>query len=197
MALAIEHRCLAPCPRIHGTAWRQADVGTTSAFTRVFDALWRKSAALPILLLLLLLPLTAQAQDLPSRSIRIIVPNPPGGAGDISARVIGQKLSESLRQPVVVENQAGASGAIGMNLLKRAAPDGSTIGVVISLAQTIDLIQNKTASFDLAKDFTPITAIADNPAGLVVNSTVAATTLSAFIDLVRRRPGEISYGSAG
>jgi tripartite-type tricarboxylate transporter receptor subunit TctC len=144
-----------------------------------------------------LLPLAAPAQDLPSRPIRIIVPNPPGGAGDISARLIGQKLSESLRQPVVVENQAGASGSIGMNMLKRAAPDGATIGVVISLAQTIDLIQNKTASFDIVKDFTPITAIANNPAGLVVNSQIAAASLPAFIELVRKRPGEISYASAG
>src|SRR5215468_7623807 len=126
-----------------------------------------------------LLPLAGKAQELPPRAIRIIVPSPPGAAGDISARLIGQKLSESLRQPVVVENQAGASGSLGMNMLKRAAPDGTTIGVVISLAQTIDLIQNKQASFDIVKDFTPITAIADNPAGLVVNSTVAATSLSA------------------
>jgi tripartite-type tricarboxylate transporter receptor subunit TctC len=151
----------------------------------------------PLLLAFALLPLAATAQDLPSRPIRIIVPNPPGGAGDISARLIGQKLSESLRQPVVVENQPGASGAIGMNMLKRAAPDGTTIGVVISLAQTIDLIQNKTASFDIVKDFTPITAVADNPAGLVVNSRIAAPSLTAFIDLVRQKPGEISYASAG
>ncbi len=150
-----------------------------------------------LLLVFAALPLTAAAQDYPSRSIRIIVPNPPGGAGDISARLIGQKLSESLRQPVVIENQAGASGAIGMNMLKRAAPDGHTIGVVISLAQTIDLIQNKKASFDIAKDFTPITAIADNPAGLVVNSQISAPSLTAFIDLVRGRPGDISYASAG
>jgi tripartite-type tricarboxylate transporter receptor subunit TctC len=146
---------------------------------------------------LALLPLTAAAQDYPSRTIRIIVPNPPGGAGDISARLIGQKLSDIFRQPVVVENQAGASGSIGMNMLKRAAPDGYTIGVVISLAQTIDRIQNKTASFDLPKDFTPITAIANNPAGLLVNSQVAAQTMSEFIELVRRRPGEISYATPG
>jgi tripartite-type tricarboxylate transporter receptor subunit TctC len=153
--------------------------------------------SLPLLFAFALLPLAATAQDLPSRPMRIIVPNPPGGAGDISARLIGQKLSESLRQPVVVENQPGASGAIGMNMLKRAAPDGTTIGIVISLAQTIDLIQNKTASFDIVKDFTPITAVADNPAGLVVNSRVTAPSLTAFIDLVRQKPGEISYASAG
>ena len=150
-----------------------------------------------LLLAFTLLPLAAQAQDFPSRPIRIIVPNPPGGAGDISARVIAPKLSDTLRQPVVVENQAGASGSIGMTMLKRAAPDGHTVGVVISLAQTIDLIQNKKASFDIVADFTPITAIADNPAGLVVQSASPATSLAEFIALVRQRPGEISYGSAG
>lgn len=153
--------------------------------------------SLLLVVLAFLPPPDAMAQDFPSRAIRIIVPNPPGGAGDISARLIGQKLSESLRQPVVIENQAGASGSIGMNMLKRAAPDGSTLGVVISLAQTIDLIQNKKASFDIARDFTPITAIANNPAGLVVNSQVTAASLTQFIDHVRRRPGEMSYGSAG
>src|SRR5262249_40971408 len=150
-----------------------------------------------LLLALALLPPAAQAQDYPSRAIRIIVPNPAGGAGDIAARLIGQKLSESLRQPLVVENQAGASGSIGMNMLKRAAPDGYTLGVAISLAQTIDLIQNKQASFDLVRDFTPITAIANNPAGLVVNWKITAPSLQAFIEFVRARPGEISYGSAG
>src|SRR5262245_21178747 len=97
----------------------------------------------------------ARAQDYPARTIRIVVPNPPGGTGDIAARLVGQKLSEVFRQPVVIENQAGASGALGMNMLKRAMPDGYTLGVAISVAQTIDRIQNKTASFDLPRDFTP------------------------------------------
>ena len=142
-------------------------------------------------------PLVAQAQDYPAKTIRIIVPNPPGGAGDISARLIGQKLSKRLRQPVVVENQGGASGAIGMGMLRRAAPDGTTIGVVIALAQTIDRIQNKTGSFDIVKDFTPITAIANNPAGLVVNDRVTAASLTAFVELVRKHPREIAYASGG
>jgi len=144
-----------------------------------------------------LMPLAGNAQDLPPRAIHIIVPSPPGAASDISARLIGQKLSESLRQPVVVENQGGASGAIGMSMLRRAAPDGATIGVVIALAQTIDRIQNKKASFDIVEDFTPITAIANNPAGLVVNPRIAATSLTAFVDLVRNHPREISYASGG
>src|SRR5229473_4824837 len=157
-----------------------------------------KNRSLPLFACALaLFALCAHAQDYPSRAIRIIVPNPPGGAGDISARVIGQKLSESLRQPVVVENLAGASGALGMGALKRAAPDGHTIGVAISLAQTVDRIHNKQASFDIVEDFTPITAIANNPAGLVVNSEIATRSLEDFIALARARPGEISYGSAG
>jgi len=144
-----------------------------------------------------LLPLAASAQELPARTVRIIVPSPPGAAGDITARLIGQKLSKRLRQPVVVENQGGASGAIGMGMLRRAAPDGTNIGVVIALAQTIDRIQNKTASFDIAKDFTPITAIANNPAGLVVNDRLTAASLTAFVELVRKHPHEISYASGG
>src|SRR5262245_30700337 len=149
------------------------------------------------LLILAALALPARAQDYPTRAIRIIVPNPPGGSGDVVARLIAPKLSESVRQPVAVENQAGASGAIAMGMLKRAPPAGHTLGIVISLAQTIDRIQNKRGSFDLAEDFTPITAIANNPAGLVVNDRIAAASMAEFIALVRRRPREISYASAG
>jgi tripartite-type tricarboxylate transporter receptor subunit TctC len=152
---------------------------------------------LALALVMGIVPSGAGAQDFPSRAIKVIVPNPPGGAGDISARLVAQKLSEVLHQPVVVENQAGASGALGMTMLKRAAPDGHTLGVVLSLSQTIDRVQNKTSSFDIAKDFTPITAIADNPAGLLVNSQIAAKTMAEFIEEVRQKPGAISYGSAG
>lgn len=147
--------------------------------------------------LLLMLPGAARADDYPAKAIKVIVPNPPGGAGDITARLIAQKLGEKFAQPVVVENQSGASGSIGMNMLKRAAPDGYTIGVVIALAQTIDRIQNKNGSFDLVKDFTPITAIADNPAGLLVNAQIKAATMADFIADARMRPGQISYGTAG
>src|SRR4051794_6584932 len=153
---------------------------------------------LPLLALgLAVAPALLQAQDFPSRAIKIIVPNPPGGAGDITARLIGQKLSDSFHQPVIVENQPGASGSIGMNMLKRAAPDGHTLGVVISLAQTIDRIQNKTASFDFSKDFSPITAIANNPAGLLINEQIPASNVKEFIAYAKQRPGQITYGTAG
>jgi tripartite-type tricarboxylate transporter receptor subunit TctC len=144
-----------------------------------------------------LLPAAIHAQEFPSRAIKIIVPNPPGGVGDVSARLIGQKLSERLGQAVVVENQPGAAGGIGANLVKRAEPDGYTLGVFISLIPTIDRIQNKKSTFDIVEDFTPITAIATNPAGMVANDTIPAKTLREFIDYVRARPGQVSYGSSG
>jgi tripartite-type tricarboxylate transporter receptor subunit TctC len=146
---------------------------------------------------LAVLPALAQAQDFPSQTIKIIVPNPPGGAGDTSARLVAQKLSGVFHQAVVVENQPGASGSIGMTMLKRAAPDGHTIGVVISLAQIVDRIQNKTASFDIVKDFTPITLIANNPVGFFVNSQIAAPSMSEFIDYARQHPAEITYSTPG
>jgi tripartite-type tricarboxylate transporter receptor subunit TctC len=146
---------------------------------------------------LALAPLAAAAQTFPSKPIKIIVPLSPGGAGDVASRLIGQKLSDRLGQPVVVENQPGASGSIGMNALKRAAPDGHTIGLAISTAHTADLVQNKKSTFDIVDDFTPITAIATNPSGLVVNSTIAAPSLADFVAFVRARPGEVSYGNSG
>jgi tripartite-type tricarboxylate transporter receptor subunit TctC len=140
---------------------------------------------------------SARADDYPSKPIKIIVPNPPGGAGDITARLVAKNLTDVMHQPVVVENVPGAAGSIGVNQLKRADPDGYTIGVVLSLSQTIDLIQQKKATFDIAKDFTPITGIANNPAGLLVNSEIPSKTMADFIALVKSKPGVYSYGSAG
>jgi tripartite-type tricarboxylate transporter receptor subunit TctC len=148
-------------------------------------------------MLTLLLSAAAQTQEFPSRPIKIIVPNPAGGVGDVSARLIGQKLSERLGQPVVVENQPGAAGSIGVNMVKRAEPDGHTLGVFISVIPTIDRIQNKKSTFDIVEDFTPITAIATNPAGMVANDMIPAKTFAEFIEYVRQRPGQVSYGSSG
>jgi tripartite-type tricarboxylate transporter receptor subunit TctC len=143
------------------------------------------------------LPCATSAQEFTRGPIKIIVTNPPGGSSDIAARLVGQKLSEALRQSVVIENVAGASGSIGINMLKRAAPDGHTLGVVQAGSQTIDLVQNKKRSFDIAKDFSPITAIAINPSGLLVNSKITAATMAELIEQIRAKPGAFSYGSTG
>jgi tripartite-type tricarboxylate transporter receptor subunit TctC len=164
---------------------------------RLFGRLRRSCGVAAALACALVLAAPAHAQDYPAKTIKIIVPNPPGGAGDITARLIGQKLSDAVHQPVVVENVPGASGSIAVNQLKRAEPDGYTIGVVLSLSQTIEHVQNKNISFDIARDFTPITGIATNPSGLLVNSKMPANTMAEFLAEVRRKPGVYSYGSAG
>jgi tripartite-type tricarboxylate transporter receptor subunit TctC len=153
-------------------------------------------AATAIATVAVVLP-AAHAQDYPSRTIKIIVPLPPGGAGDAGTRLIGQRLSERFGQPVVIENMPGASGSIGMNALKRAAPDGHTIGLAISTAHTADIVQNKKSTFDVVEDFTPITAMATNPAGMIVNAKISAASLSELIAFARARPGELSYGNSG
>jgi tripartite-type tricarboxylate transporter receptor subunit TctC len=142
-------------------------------------------------------PLTAHAGDYPSKAVKIIVPNPPGGSGDVTARLIAHKLSQAFHQPVVVENRPGASGEIAVEELKRADHDGYTFGVILSLSQTIDIIQHKKATFDISKDFTPITGIATNPAGLLVNDQIKAKTMAEFLDEVRAKPGVYSYGTPG
>ena len=154
---------------------------------------------LPLLVCgLALMPLAAAAQDYPTKTIKIIVPNPPGGAGDISARLIGQKLSEIFHQPVIVENQAGRVGLDRHDHAQaRRSPTATPSASSSRSSQTIDRIQNKTASFDIAKDFTPITAIANNPAGLLVNDQIPAKTMAEFIADVRKKPGTITYGTAG
>jgi tripartite-type tricarboxylate transporter receptor subunit TctC len=175
--------------------WRQRKASTTNQE----GTMARGWCRLPLLVggLFVVLPGAAPAQDYPSKSIRIVVPNPPGGSGDISARLVGQRLSEAFKQNVVIENQPGASGAIAMNMVKRAPPDGYLMGVTISLAQTVDRIQNKTSSFNLASDFTPITALANNPVAFLANDRIESRSMAEFIELVRRRPGEISYSSPG
>lgn len=140
---------------------------------------------------------TAFAQEISPGPVKIIVPNPPGGSSDTTARLVGQKLSEALREAVVVENVPGASGTIAMNTLKRAAPDGHTLAIVQAGTQTIDFVQNKKHSFDITKDFTPITAIAANPSGFMVNSQITAATMGELIEQIRAKPGAYSYGSTG
>jgi tripartite-type tricarboxylate transporter receptor subunit TctC len=146
---------------------------------------------------LVAMPVAAKAQDHPAKSFKIIVPNPPGGSGDISARLVAQKLSDSLHVSVVIENQSGAGGSIAMNLLKRAAPDGATIGVAISTAEVVDRIQNKAASFDLNRDFTPLTAIANNPVVLLTTTQFPAANMAELVAYLRPRPGQVSYASPG
>jgi tripartite-type tricarboxylate transporter receptor subunit TctC len=139
----------------------------------------------------------AVAQAFPSRPIRAIVGFVPGGATDIMARQLGQKLTESLGQPVIVDNRPGGSGVIAAVMAKDAAPDGHTLffGTISTLATSVATNQN--LPYDPVRDYAPITLTSSNPYFLVVHPGVAAGSVKEFIALARARPGQLNYGSSG
>lgn len=139
---------------------------------------------------------TALAQGFPSRPIRVIAPFPPGGEIDLIARGIGQKLTESLGQPVLVENISGAAGAIGSERVAKAAPDGYTLLMGATTTHGINPALNPKLGYDAQKDFTPVSLVASIPLVLVVHPGLPAQTLGEFVQLARSKPG-LSYGSAG
>ena len=140
--------------------------------------------------------LNAHAQPFPNKPIRLIAPFPPGGEIDLVARGLGQKMTESIGQPVVVENVAGAAGAIGSERVAKSAPDGYTILLGATTTHAINPALNAKLSYDAVKDFTPISLVTTIPHVLVVNAAVPATTLAEFVKLAKSKPG-LPYGSAG
>jgi len=139
----------------------------------------------------------AGAQSYPERTVRIIVPGPPGGGADILSRAVAQKLSENLGQQFIVDNRAGASGIIGSELVARATPDGYTILMGHSGTHAINLSLRKTLSYHPIKDFTPLMQVANVPNVLLVHPSLPARTVKAVIALARVKPGEMTYASAG
>ena len=139
----------------------------------------------------------AQAQNFPTRPVKIIVAFSPGGGTDIVARLLGQKLTEMWGQQIIVENRAGASGTIGTDLAARAAPDGYTLfmGTLGNLSVNKHLYPKMSS--DPLKDFAPITKVVDVHFVMVVHPSVPARNLAEFIELAKSRPGQITYASAG
>ena len=145
---------------------------------------------------LLLWPALAAAQEFPTRSIRLIVPFPAGGPNDIIARVIGQRMSELTKQPVVIDNRAGQGGVLGTDAVAKAAPDGYTIAISSAGALAISPGMEKVA-YDTLKDFQPITLVATVPEMLVVADNVPARDIRELIALARAQPGRINFASSG
>jgi tripartite-type tricarboxylate transporter receptor subunit TctC len=143
------------------------------------------------------IPASAQAPTYPTKPIRIVVPFPVGGVADTFGREIGRKLTDAWGQPVVIDNRTGAGGNIGADIVAKAPPDGYTlvIGNIGTHAVNVSLLP--TMPFDTIKDFTPIVHVLDAEGLLVVNPSIAATTVSELIALARAQPGKLSYGSAG
>lgn len=132
----------------------------------------------------------------PNRPIRIVLPYPPGGGTDIVARLLSQKLSQSMGQPVVVDNKPGASTIIGTDQVAKAAPDGYTIGLITD-SHAINPTFFPKLPYDSVKDFAPVTQLVQVPLVLVVNPALNVKTLPEFIALAKKRPGKINYASIG
>jgi tripartite-type tricarboxylate transporter receptor subunit TctC len=139
----------------------------------------------------------AAAQDYPTRLVRLVVPQAPGGATDTFARAIGQKLSERWGQPVVVENRAGAGGVVGTDHVAKSEPDGYTLLVTYEGSQAINQSLYAKLPFDSVKDFQPIATIAVTPFLLIVGPNAETKTLPEFVAFARANPDKLSYGSAG
>lgn len=139
---------------------------------------------------------TAAAQDFPNRPITIVIPYPAGGTSDGQVRMIQEKLGKLLGQPVVVENKAGASGAIGAQYVARSKPDGHTL-MYPNTGFLITPLLNDKAGYDPFKDFKPVTQTTSVPMVMVASKAVPANNLSEFIQYARKLPGGISYASAG
>jgi tripartite-type tricarboxylate transporter receptor subunit TctC len=138
----------------------------------------------------------ADGQAFPSRPLRIVVGFSAGGSTDIIARLVAQKLSEALQQPVVVENRTGANGNIAAEAIAKAAPDGHSM-LMAANGLTINASLYRKIPYDPVRDFSPITQVAFMPNVLVVHPSLPVRSVKEFIGLARARPGELTHGSSG
>lgn len=139
----------------------------------------------------------AQAADAwPAKPITLIVPFAAGGTTDILGRIVGQKLSEALKQPVVVDNKAGAGGTLGANVASHAPADGYTF-FLATIAHAIAPGLYKSLPYDFTKDLDPVGLVATTPNVLIVHPSVPAKTVPELIAYIKAHPGQVNYGSAG
>jgi len=160
----------------------------------------RACAPLDIVLVLavaITAPCSAGAQSYPNKPVRIVVPFAPGGTTDILARLVGQRLGEAWRHPVVIDNRPGANGAPGTEMVAKSAPDGHTIvmGYLGSFAINPHLFPK--LPYDPLRDFAPITLVAATTQAIVAHPSLPVQSARDLIALARRQPGQITYASAG
>ncbi len=140
---------------------------------------------------------SAKAADYPNRPIRVVVPWPPGGPTDAVARVLSQEISETLRQPVVIDNKAGATGVLGSDFVAKAAPDGYTIVVAGTASHSLAKIANSKMPYDPLKDFRPVIEYGRYPVAIFVGSQTPITNLAEFIAQARAAKDGLSIGLPG
>jgi tripartite-type tricarboxylate transporter receptor subunit TctC len=137
------------------------------------------------------------AQNYPLKPIRLIVPFPPGGGADAIARIIGKNLAETLGQPIVIDNRAGAGGIIGLDIAAKAAPDGYTLLMAPSGPMVIHPSLHEKLSYDPSKDFAPISQIASTPLILVVRPSFPVKSVKELIQIAKASPGTLHFASVG
>jgi tripartite-type tricarboxylate transporter receptor subunit TctC len=138
----------------------------------------------------------ALAQGWPNRSIRMVVPYTPGGYTDLMARLVGQKISEALGQPIIFENKPGANAIIGTDVVAKAAPDGYTFGTVIA-AHAVNASLNPRLPYDTMKDFTYVSLMSVAPLIMIAHPSLPANNLKELIALAKAKPGELNFASSG
>ena len=144
----------------------------------------------------LLLPATLHAQAYPTKPIRMVVPQPPGGTSDILARALAQKMSEGLKQVIVVDNRPGASGVIGTDVVAKAPPDGYTIAAIYLTHATTATLHAKLP-YHPVNDFAPISLAISAPLLLVARPQLQVATVKDLTALARAKPGQLNFCSAG
>lgn len=138
----------------------------------------------------------AQGSGFPDRPVRIVVPSPPGGPTDAVARLFAPPMAEGWSQPAIIDNRAGASGAVGSQAVARSTPDGHTLLVNASMHAIIPSVM-RNLPYDVLTDFTPIALLATGPYVLVTHPSLGVSTLAELIALAKERPGRINYASPG
>jgi tripartite-type tricarboxylate transporter receptor subunit TctC len=138
----------------------------------------------------------ASAQPYPSKVIRLLVPGSAGSGQDVLGRIVAPAMSQTLGQQIIVDNRPGASGTIGAEIASRAAPDGYTV-LVINIAHALFAGTARNASYDLNRDFAPVTQLVGSPNLVVVHPSLPVKSVPELVKLARARPGAINYSSAG
>jgi tripartite-type tricarboxylate transporter receptor subunit TctC len=147
------------------------------------------------LFLLLLLPLTVAAQQFPTKPVRLVIGFAAGGTTDVVGRIVAQKVGEGWGQNMIVENRAGASGMIAADVVAKAAPDGYTLLMTPQTSLAVAPVLTGKATYDAAKDFTPITVVGSTPTLMVVTPSFAAKSFAEFVELAKK--DRLAYGSGG
>ena len=140
---------------------------------------------------------SVQAQSYPTKPIRLIVPFPAGGATDLFARTLSQKLGEKMGTTLVLENRPGAGGTLGSDLAAKASPDGYTLLLSTSSTHSIGPNLNPRMPYDAVKDFTPISQVGNAPSIMLVPNSSPAKTVKEWIDHAKKNPGRLNYASSG